>query len=406
VGATANWRAYILSGHTQGEIQAGLDPTYGKAAPNYTTAESTSNYAFFDSVQTGSNRINWGWARIQHKVDSSGNILYQRVFDGTNTTLASEVDTTTGKTVYHPPILLVTAEGIQGTVRRMIQVEYQPIVKTTTTSDTVVTDPFSNAAHGQSSVTLIGNVQTDSYNSNNGAYNVGGNKGSKGSIGTDATAAGSISIDANAVINGNVYYGPGGSSSTVTNNGTVTGTIQAEPATWDMPLSTIPAGLTNSGALSISGNRTVTLAEGTYWFSSLSISGNGKLVTSGKVKIYVTGSIDIGGNGYAAANNKPPNLLIYGTVDPANSANKCTSVSIHGNGEFYGAIYAPAADIRVVGNGQVFGALTGKTVLYNGNGWLHYDDALGQLDQSVTTSTSKSYELSGYTRYLWRELAF
>jgi hypothetical protein len=405
IGTPGTWRAYILSGYTQAQIQAGLDPTHGKAAPDFTATESTSDYTYYATVQTGTSTIQWGWARIQHKVDASGNIVYQNAATGANTTAASQ--TLGGVTVYNPPILVVTAEGIQGQVRRMISVEYQPIVSTTTTTTNVVTNPFANAVHAKGKVELIGNAWTDSYDSRNGAYNAGGNKGSNGDVSTDATAAASILLTGGSTVNGDAYVGPGGNPATgITNGGTITGTQGTEGEAWVMPLSAIPAGVTNQGALSITGNSTRTLNEGTYWFSSLNISGNGRLVINGAVKIYVTGSIAVGGNGVATAGNLPPNLLMYGTVDPNNSANKCTSVSVHGNGNFYGSIYAPEADMQTSGNGAVYGALTGKTVKINGNAGFHYDEALGNIGSFVTTSSSTAYTTTGYSRYSWREIAF
>ncbi len=404
IGTAAGWRGYILSGRTQAQIQAGLDPTHGWTPPNYSSAEATTNYVFYNTIQTGSNTIPWGWARIQHKVNGSGNTIYQNVLDGSETTSATQL--VGALTVNNPPIIVVTAEGIQGSVRRMINLEYQPIVAPTTTTTTVVTDPFGNAAHGKGAVSLIGGASTDSYNSNNGAYNVGGNLYSNGDISSDGTTGDIIGVGSSSTVNGSVKAGPGAVAGAIHNQGTITGTQGTEPSTWSLPLSAIPAGVTNSGALSISGNTTRTLSEGTYWFSSISISGNGRLSVSGAVKIYVTGSVDIGGNGVATANNKPPNFLLYGTVDPTDSAQKCTSISIHGNGDFHGAVYAPDADISVVGNGGVYGSLTGKSVSINGNGGLHYDEALGNLGRFVTTVSGTTYTTTGFRRYSWREIPF
>jgi hypothetical protein len=409
VNVNANWRAYILSGHTQAEIQAGLDPTYGKAAPAYTATESTSNYAYYNTVQTGSGAIPWGWLRIQHKVDNSGNIVYLQADTGVPTTIASQ--TIGGVTVYNPPILLVTAEGIQGPVRRMISMEYRPTVSTTTTVDYVATDPFADAMHGRGQIQLIGNANTDSYDSRLGAYNVGGNRHDHGDVSTDGTTSGIISVGSNSTVDGSAEIGPGGNVGTgieIGSHGQITGDQTNEPAVWNMPLSQIPSGTINSGALTLSGNTVRTLGTGTYWFTSIRITGNGQLQVSGAVKIYVTGSIDIGGNGIATAGNLPPNLFIYGTAANLSSptVNVCTSVSIHGNGNFYGAVYAPSANIAVSGNGAAFGSLTGNTVQINGNGGFHYDEALGNLGRFVTTSTSTTYTTTGYTRYSWREIAF
>ena len=404
-GTSANWRAYLLSGRTQAEIQNGLDPTFGKAQPNYTTAESTGNYVFYNTVQTGSNAIRWGWARVQHLVDGSGNIVYQHVVTGVNTTAASQV--IGGTIVYNPPILVITAEGIHGPVRRMIASQFQPIVSTTTTTTDVVTDPFANAVHVKGTVELLGNAGTDSYDSRNGAYHPLNNRGHKGDVSTDSTAAAIINVYPNSTIDGQVLVGPGGNPATaVVNNGTITGTIGVEPSSWNMPLSSIPPTVANQGPLSISGNRTVTLTEGTYWFFFISITGNGRLATTGAVKVYVTGNVDIGGNGVATAGNLPPNFLLYGTVDPTDATKKCTNVKIHGNGDFHGAVYAPDASINVYGNGAAYGALTGASAILNGNGGFHYDESLGNLGRFVTTTVSTSYTTTGFRRYSWKELAF
>ncbi len=410
--ANTAWRTYILSGHTQAEIQAGLDPTYGKsAASGYMTTEPTANYAFLNTVQ-GPGAISWGWARIQHKVDGGGQIVYLNSVDGTETTTPSQ--TVNGQPVNNFPVLQVIVRGVAGQAQREVRLELQPIVQTTTTqtetTTTVVTNPFGDAAHGSDGVSLVGNAITDSYNSTNGPYNVNGNVGSNGNVGTDSAAAAAISLTGNAVVNGNAAVGPGGDTSTgitLTGSAAITGSSSVEAAAWTIPLSTIPAGVTNSGALSISGNRVMTLSTGVYWFSSISITGNAQLQVLGPVKIYVTGNVDIAGNGVATANSVPPNLLIYGTADPNNPSNVTTSVSIAGNGNFYGALYAPQAAINASGNGAVFGALTGRTVTLNGNGGLHYDEALQNLGAItsvvVTTTNTTTYSATGYKRYLWNE---
>ncbi len=341
--ANTAWRAYILSGHTQAEIAVGLDPTYGKSAANgYTQSESTANYSFVNTVQ-GNNGIPWGWARIQYKVNGAGQIVYLNSVDGTETTAASQ--TVNGQPVNNYPVLLVSVRGTAGQAQREVRLELQPIVQTTTTTTdtttTVVTNPFGNAAHGVAKVD-VANGTTDSYNSNLGAYNENGNKGSNGDVSTDATAANVIQTGPNGVVNGSAMAGPGANlEGAITGSGTITGSQTTEANAWNLPLSTIPAGVANSGALSISGNTTMNLTTGVYWFSSISIGGNAKLNATGPVKIYVTGNISIGGNGIGTANNKPPNILIYGTADPNNANNTCTSVSGAGTGRSMGPSTPP-----------------------------------------------------------------
>jgi hypothetical protein len=406
IGVAPNWRAYISTDSdaataTQTTLKAriaALDPTYVSA--------NAADYTVYPSIQTA-NVIQWGWCRIEKKRDASNNLVYMNVLTGVETTTASATDAA-GVTYNNLPVLVVTSEGIQQNVRRMIAMELRPIIATTTTNTTITVDPFAMSAHGKNSISVDGNVATDSYDSRKGAYG-GTNKGANGDISTDATGPGVVAeIGPNATINGDLMVGPGANlASAVQNKGTVNGTTGTEPALTPMPLSTIPAGVKNSGAISLSGKATMTLTSGTYWFSSINISGNGQLTISGNVKIYVTGPVDAGGNGIVNA-AAPTNLFIYGTQDPTNAANVCNSVSIHGNGNFSGAVYAPEADITMVGNGETYGALSGKSVKFTGSGMggFHYDEALGNLGSFVTGGLTTNYSTSGYTRFSWREIPF
>ena len=57
---------------------------------------------------------------------------------------------------------------------------------------------------------------------------------------------------------------------------------------------------------------------------------------------------------------------------------KNTSLSIGGNGQLAGAVYAPNADINLNGGGNVYGSLMGKSLNVNGNFSFHYDEALSR----------------------------
>ena len=74
---------------------------------------------------------------------------------------------------------------------------------------------------------------------------------------------------------------------------------------------------------------------------------------TGEATIYVSGDVNISGNGIGTASNLPPNLII--NVEGAHN------VSVSGDGDFYGKIYAPESSISVSGNGDLYGALIGDT---------------------------------------------
>ncbi len=232
---------------------------------------------------------------------------------------------------------------------------------------------FTYGVYAKDSITMSGNSTSDSYNSNYGAYG-GSNKFSTGDVAVNNTQSGHLSLSGNAKIKGNAYVGYTGVPNTVittSGNAGITGTrsnLSEDWSNYDSP--TIPETHTNT-TLSVSGNNTLTLTAGTYHAPSISISGNGKIVTTGAVVIYVDGAISISGNGILVTNNHPANLLLYSTGS--------SNVSITGNGSFYGGIYAPNSAVSASGNGDVFGAVIGGTYTQSGNGSTHFDLAMKEI---------------------------
>ncbi len=229
---------------------------------------------------------------------------------------------------------------------------------------------FRFAMFGNRSVTLNGQVQIDSYDSSKGAYG-GVNKGSQGDVGTNGTTSSVVRLNGNVTVKGNALVGPGADPATaitMTNNDVITGTRSAQSSAFVLPAITIPPGLANGGALSISGNTTKTYAGGTYYWNSISISGNGKLTFTGPATVYLKEKLTVSGKGISTASNKPPNLIVYVQGIAANP-----TVSLSGNANFYGAIYAPNSSVNLNGNGALYGAVIGKTVTNSGNGNIHYD---------------------------------
>lgn len=241
---------------------------------------------------------------------------------------------------------------------------------------------FNNAVFAENKISMNGNTknQTDSYNSTLGPYG-GVNVGINGDIASNTTLAGNINLTGSIIIGGDVIVGPSGNPTDVINastNVTIKGTQLISPTTQEYDPVTVPAGLTSSGNLNLSGDQTMTLASGTYLFDSISISGQSKLNVQGAVTIYVNGDVDITGGGVATADNIPSNLIVNvaGTND----------VEISGNGTFYGVIYSPESGIvKVNGNVDVFGAIVAYNFDSSGNAKIHYDEALALL-----TSASKS----------------
>ena len=240
---------------------------------------------------------------------------------------------------------------------------------------------FKYAVFGRNKV-KIGNgtvtVKADSYDSSYGGYG-GGNINANADIGTNSTATDAVEILPKGEVHGNITVGAGATAfSTIVNNkGSVTGSISAAQSPVLLPsVRTVPPGATNLGDVYLEGTQTLTLNEGVYYMTDLDVLGSASITCNGKVVIYLsqtsdTGSPDvrIGGNGIINTSGIPKNLVIYCLDD-------VTNIAISGAATFYGAIYAPQADITL-NSGEVHGALVGKTVTMNGaTSNLHYDEAL------------------------------
>ena len=286
------------------------------------------------------------------------------------------------------------------------------------------------------------NVGTDSFDSTIGPYDPA-TAGGNGDVVSLTTNANSIVIG-NGKLKGNVRTPPGGIqgvTATIGSNGSVgddawvdggstgfqsghfkndfTGSDFADAtlpnvSAWFTPLGgTAPDGLIYDNLLT-SGNYQVADLTGSvyvgqsntvlYVTSSISIGTGGgstkrgysppqiHIAPGGSLTIYMAGATTtISGNGVANDTAQAKNFAYYGL--PSN-----TTISLTGNGAFYGTIYAPQANFNLKGSGNTStddftGASITKTTTMTGNFNFHYDESLIHL----TT-------LGGYDAVSWEEL--
>lgn len=293
----------------------------------------------------------------------------------------------------------ITVTDMGSGIKKIVATGYSPAAQSTSQRvesrsvtgyiQTANTSAFLYGVFAKNSIALSGNAYTDAYNSDNGSYG-GSNTFSRGDMGTDSASNGTVTLSGNAQIRGDVTTGVGSTPTSVittSGNANVTGSKTAATASLNPQAVTTATG--SSGSLNISGNSTVTLAAGTYNYTSLSISGNGRLSATGAVVIYVSGTVSIAGNGISTSSSKPPNMLIYSTGS--------SSVSLSGNGNLYAGIYAPNSAVSNSGNGALYGAVVSRTYAQSGNGAIHFDEALQNVGGSGNTSSLLSWQESGLT---------
>jgi hypothetical protein len=267
-------------------------------------------------------------------------------------------------------------------------------------------------------VSFTGNGKTDSFSSaNNGTYDKT-HTDTGGSVG----ANGNVSLVGNANIGGVVAVPPGiqGVAPNTCPNFTIGGanaglvdnpnTIPCDsinpkppanclqsltnPVTFQTPPAPVPAP-TNSpftpppcqnsggsclvpgtyGNIAISGQTTLTLAPGVYNINSLQLSGQASIVITplGQVVLNVAGNgmttgnvIDLSGQ---SVDNETFNanqfIINYGGNGQINVTGNASSS--------YFVLNAPNAQVQIAGNGHIFGAVVGSTILDVGNGTFSYD---------------------------------
>jgi hypothetical protein len=148
------------------------------------------------------------------------------------------------------------------------------------------------------------------------------------------------------------------------------------------------------GNISLNGNKTLTLAPGTYNINSISMAGNGQITVSPAGAV----TLNIGGTGQAA-----PLAIAGNGITDDTKANDFVinysgagTVSVAGNGNVTAILNAPNATINQTGNGAWYGAILGSQVSIGGNAFFHYDKNVALAPQSNGYYTMISYRELSY----------
>ena len=246
---------------------------------------------------------------------------------------------------------------------------------------------------------LSGTPRVDSYDSDHGSYDPS-NPGHNGDVGSNND----INLSGNCRIYGNATPGPGHSVS-VSGGASVVPPGSTAPAPSAETLPSIPASYlslaqqnNNNNVISQQGNYfspgqydlnvsngNINLPSGTYYFTSITVSGNASMTAQNDVVIYVEGgAITVTGTGLLNASRVPSNLIIYSTG---------LTVTLSGSADFYGAIYAPGARTTITGNTGFYGSMISDSFNITGNANFHYDRSL----------KNKSVAFAGYSVSAWQE---
>lgn len=145
-----------------------------------------------------------------------------------------------------------------------------------------------------------------------------------------------------------------------------------------------------NGEVNVSGGDVVIVVKGDFTTagnpSSINIEAGSSLTIMVEGKVNVGSGSDITASGSLTSNGKPP-VSIFSAYESKNNSDK--GVVINGAGDMYASVYAPLTHVDVGASGDLMGALRGKTVVVDGAGGMHYDEALGNVSTPIGDSVAK-----------------
>jgi len=264
--------------------------------------------------------------------------------------------------------------------------------------------PFESALFVQETLVLKAGTLVDGYNSLDPD-----DTDVEVRIGTNSTEFDSIVLNSGVIVDGDVVVGVGGDvENVIQDNGATTGYRYAINEETVYPEITVPTLAYKDSAIEVHG-KTITkepadsgeydeirlkraASPGVLEIDGgdvvLHITGNIDLgeeceivVNEGaSLTLYLDGDLDAGNNAGINNNNAPENFKLYGT------GGEGQQLDIKAKGSFFGAVYAPNADVVVNAGGDIYGSLIGSSFEMKSGGNFYYDEALrnaGVDDEAV-----------------------
>lgn len=248
---------------------------------------------------------------------------------------------------------------------------------------------FRNAVHTEGTLYLPQGGLFDGYDSEVGPYNAatadssanlranGGIEVTRTTVKGDAIAGGTVTI-------GQYAYVTGATTSAAAAMPAMD--INPCPAGGFTPTAKVPAAPGSSynsvsGVLSVWGGNTLTLTDTSYFFSSIVLSGNAKLVFPGnpRAKVILRDSLNAASGVVTNVSANPTALSFESCGTSATPAYWALSSGGQGGQPAYYSVYAPNHIVYETGGGDFYGAVVASIYYASGGGKFHYDAALARL---------------------------
>jgi type II secretory pathway pseudopilin PulG len=188
-----------------------------------------------------------------------------------------------------------------------------------------------------------------------------------------ATAAGTINLGQNGIVDG-------GTASEAAALPPMD--IIPCPAAGFTPTANVPGAPgvnynSSTGVVTVSGGATLTLTDSTYFFSSIVLTGNSKLVFPGNphASVILRDSLNAASG---TITNLSANATVLSFASCGTSATPAVWALSSGGAASYYSVYAPNHIVYETGGGDFYGAVVASIYHATGNGKFHYDAALAR----------------------------
>lgn len=247
---------------------------------------------------------------------------------------------------------------------------------------------FKHAVHAEATLALLNGGLFDAYDSDLGPYTLatadttadiwanGDMKVSMTTVKGNATAVGTITIGEYGVVTG-----------TTTEGATAIAPMDIIPcpAGGFTPAAKVPSGPDISynsvtGVVSVWNGATLTLTDTSYFFSSIVLTGNAKLVFPGnpRATVLLRDSLDAAAGVVTNVAAKATGLSFASCGTSATPAYWALSSGGWGGQPAYYSVYAPNHVVYETGAGDFHGAIVASIYYTSGGGKFHYDAALAR----------------------------
>jgi hypothetical protein len=201
-----------------------------------------------------------------------------------------------------------------------------------------------------------------------------------------ATAVGSITFGTNGIVTGATMSGATALTPL---------DILSCPASGFTPIAKVPVGAginynPTTGVVTVSGGATLNLTDTSYFFSSIVLTGNSKLVFPGTphVSVYLRDSLNAGGG---IISNTSANATGLSFASCGASATPAYWALSSGGTSSYYSVYAPNHIVYELGAGDFYGAIVASVYYATGGGKFHYDEALARQPSNKVSVQSGSW---------------